>query len=201
MKEKLGDKIYKSLRDDIFAGRIGSRDVLTESLLAQKYGVSKAPVRDALHSLCHEGYLVSYPRKGYMLNDMDYEECVLMQQFRFHVESAVIRAVVQKCSDEEISGLYELAGPPSAPKEKDPHKSVNALFHARLAALTGNHYFTDTVEAHVSAVTRTVLRFPIPYKDKLEDHRAIVDSLLARDAERAIELLYEDLSSVFEFER
>ncbi len=68
MAEKLSSKIYNSIKADIDSGVIDGRSFLSEAQLAKQFGVSKAPVRDALHLLCSQGYLISYPRKGYMLN-------------------------------------------------------------------------------------------------------------------------------------
>ena len=68
MEEKLSVKIYDTLRNEIISGKINARTFLSESEVAKRFQVSKAPVRDALHLLNSQGYLTSYPRKGYLVN-------------------------------------------------------------------------------------------------------------------------------------
>ena len=200
----LANRVYVSLRDEIINGNITANDILSEKDVAEKYEVSKAPVREALQILCQEGYLKSYPRRGYMVNEVSQQECCLMQQFRFYLESAVVSNIIDQASDEKIRTLYEIiaAQIEVQPKEKSPFKAANTQFHVAMAELAENHYLADTLHYYVSSVTRVVIRYPAMAKlQKKEDHAAIVDALLARDKEKAIDLLYDDLSAVFPFER
>ena len=87
MKEKLSEKIFAQLRGEIIAGKYTARDFISESEIAERYGVSKAPVKDALHLLADQGYLVSYPRKGYMVNTFTNEEDNQIQQIRRCLET------------------------------------------------------------------------------------------------------------------
>lgn len=84
----LANQIYIELREQILDGTIISNDIINEKSLALKYNVSKTPIREALHRLCQEGYLKSYPRKGYMVNETSQQDCCLIQQLRFYLESA-----------------------------------------------------------------------------------------------------------------
>lgn len=200
----LANQVYTSLREAIIEGSITANDILTEKKLAEQYNVSKAPIREALHRLCQEGYLNSYPRKGYMVNEISQQECCLMQQFRYYMESAAIGSIVDKASDEQIRSLYAIIEEPTPapPKEKNPYKAVNTQFHLAMAQLVDNHYLADTLRHYVGSITRVVIRYPALAKlQKKEDHAAIVDALLARDRQKAIDLLYDDLSALFPFER
>ena len=88
MAEKLSEKIYNSIKKDIEDGRLDTREFFSEAQFAEKYNVSKAPVRDALHLLCSEGYMVSYHRKGYMVNSFSVDEINQIQTIR--------RAILEK---------------------------------------------------------------------------------------------------------
>ena len=57
MKEKLSDIIYNAILKDIVTGVYTSRDFISEAQIAAKYGVSKAPVKEAMHILASEGFL------------------------------------------------------------------------------------------------------------------------------------------------
>ena len=105
MAEKLSEKIYRSIKADIDSGVIDGRSFLSEAQLAKQFGVSKAPVRDALHLLCSQGYLISYPRKGYMLNMYSADELNQIQVIRRQVEKLCVKLVIEHASDEEILSL------------------------------------------------------------------------------------------------
>ena len=66
-EESYSKEIYKKIKNDILNFRIKDGEFITLSELAEKYKVSKTPVRDALGALEIEGYLKSLPRKGYLV--------------------------------------------------------------------------------------------------------------------------------------
>ena len=59
--------VYDTLLDDISSGRFRPNDILTEGSLTERFGVSKAPVREALIELCKDNILQSLPRFGYQV--------------------------------------------------------------------------------------------------------------------------------------
>ena len=72
----LTQRVYEQLREDIYMLEWNEYEFLTESALAEKYQVSKAPIREALYRLCQEGMMESYPRKGYRIRIISAEEYV-----------------------------------------------------------------------------------------------------------------------------
>lgn len=204
MKQSLAEKVYVSLRDDIISCEISANEMLTEQMIADKYEVSKAPVRESLHRLCQEGYLISYPRKGYMVNNISEVECIRIQQLRFYLESAVIHCIISNVPDDRIKTLYEIVEVKNEnlPKEKNPYKAVNTTFHLAMAKLLDNHYFYDTLYKFVGTITQVVIRYPkMALNQRKDDHRLLIQALLERNEKKAVSLLYDDLSSVFPFEK
>lgn len=105
MEEKLSHKIYVEIRNGILDGEYSARDFLSEAQIAKKYGVSKAPVKEALHILADQGYLISYPRRGYMINTYSDEELDKIQEIRKTLEALCVRLAISKASDEELEAL------------------------------------------------------------------------------------------------
>lgn len=203
-EESRANQIYTELREQIIGGEITSNDIITEKDLASKYGVSKTPIREALHRLCQEGYLKSYPRKGYMVNEISAQDCSYIQQLRYYIESSTISRVIDTVDDEPIRELYKIVEEAyeKKPKEKNPYNAVNTRFHLELAALCDNPYVHDVLEQYVSSITRVVIKYPTMSRlQEREYHREILDAILERDKNRAIDILYHDLSDVFPFER
>ena len=188
MEEKLSNSIYTDIRDKIIRGEIDDRTFLTESDLAKQYGVSKAPIRDALHLLCSNGYLVSYPRKGYMVKLYNRTEIEQMQQVRLHLEKLSIELVIANATDEQISALrkyneqYEYV--------TDPDMSNNARFHMGLARISGNPYLAATLEPLIHNISRYWIEANFDFRHYL----AIIDALLQRDLPLALQALEADFT-------
>ena len=65
IKESLKNQIYNAILNGILSGEFKPEQILTERELVDKYGCSKAPVREALITLCNDDILRSFPRYGY----------------------------------------------------------------------------------------------------------------------------------------
>lgn len=190
MEEKLSTKIYMSIRNDIITGAIDARTFLTESELAAKFGVSKAPVRDALHLLCNQEYLVSYPRRGYMVALQSAEEARHMQEVRTHLEKMSIALAIQQATDAEILTLKSIPSEDSS--STDPDQSSNTRFHVRLAEISHNSYLPIIM----GDLLRKIARVWVNRDIDLSNHNLIIDAMLERDTEKATALLLQDLNRV-----
>ncbi|WP_251614643.1 GntR family transcriptional regulator [Senimuribacter intestinalis] len=187
MAEKLSSKIYNSIKADIDSGVIDGRSFLSEAQLAKQFGVSKAPVRDALHLLCSQGYLISYPRKGYMLNLYSSDEINQIQVIRRQVEKLCVKLAIENASNEEILSLKEFTEQQMG--SSDPSKTNNTMFHLRLAEITGNQYLPGILQDMLYKASMAAIKS----SSDLEKHQHIVNALLERDLEKAELYLEEDI--------
>ena len=188
MEEQLSSKVYRRLQTDILSRVIDDRTILTENEIAQKFNVSKAPVRDALHLLCAQGYLISYPRKGYLIRTYSNAEIRKIQEVRTHIEKLSVSLAIRNASDDDIRSLNEFVKPQEP--EIDPEKTNNNLFHMRLAEISGNEY----VPVVLRELIHKVCIVWIDQQFDVESHKAIVDALLERDEEKALKALEYDLN-------
>ncbi len=188
MAEKLSTKVYEGIRKDIISGAIGPKTFLNEGEVGAKFGVSRAPVRDALHLLCEQGYLISFPRKGYMVNTYTHEELNKMQEIRVQLEKLSIRLAIKNATDEEIESLRMFT------KEQyhglEPEQSNNFRFHMRLAELGKNEFLAMQLKDLVNKSSMA----DISNESDLKKHEAIIDALAERDEEKACRKLVEDIN-------
>ena len=185
----LTEQVYASLRLDILHLHFGENEFLNEAALAERYSVSKAPLREALHRLCMEGVLVSYPRKGYLLAPVTQQEFAHAQQLRLLCEGYAIDLAIS-APLEARQALLDGASLPYRMEE-------NSGFHRDLAALSGSRTLLQTVERLLSTVERTLsLRIQAAGMppQSAEVHQAIAAALVRGDAEAAKQALAEDLS-------
>lgn len=194
MKRTIAETIYQELRERIIYGILQTGAMLGEQEVADQYNSSKMPVREALHRLCQEGYLISYPRRGYVVSNITLEDFTEVQQVRTPLELLSIELIVQRASDAEIRSLYDIIDEPPAAGWGEYWK--NSRFHLALARLSGNNRLYDSLEHLIGEVFRAAFRF---YSDNVLReqgfHREIIEALLARDADRAKEMLLRDLQT------
>jgi DNA-binding GntR family transcriptional regulator len=198
MRVTIARQIYADLREDITAGKLQPGHMLGEQTLADHYGSSKMPVREALHQLCQEGYLVSYPRRGYVVSNITEEDFFEVQQMRLALEMLSLELIVKNSSDAEILALRSIL---DQYEEGDDAKaqvallhSINTNFHLGLARLAKNKRLYEALSHLVGEASRAGYRFYSLAKLKERHfHERILEALLERDAEKAKAVLREDL--------
>ncbi len=195
MKERVSERVYRLLREDIFEARHDPNELIVERDVAAKYGVSKVTASEALHRLCCEGHLTSHPRSGYTVTLLSPAEIDQIKRLRLVLESLVIDILCAEAKDEDIKGLY---GAIQVENNGDvKFASVNSKFHLKMARLTGDQYLLSTLENLLGALSRLETIISLNYRDKWsewhEHHRRILDAVLARNAEEAKKRLRDDL--------
>ena len=187
MNNRLSDKIADELRVAIVSGKIKDNTFLVEGEIAAQYGVSKAPVKAALALLTQEGYLTSFPRKGYMVSPISVEEYNHIRELRAHIERLSVILAIQRASDEEIKSLRDYTG--SKPGEHNPFQTNNTKFHLRLAKLSRNPYIGETLLNLLGQTSRYAIQTNVD--DSF--HEDIVVAMLERDTNKALDILDKDL--------
>ena len=183
----LSEEVYMKIKEDVNTLAIRANEFLNEQQLAEQYGVSKAPIRSALHRLCQEGILVSYPRKGYVVKTLSEAEYLQAQNMRVLNESYALELLHSRASREQLLKLREVAASGQGVRD-------NTAFHLAIADAAGNRFLYETVEHLLCAVTRTMYTcFPGDQVTFRDSHIGIVDALLAGNLELAKKRLTEDI--------
>ncbi len=177
--------IYRS-RDDIR---------LDERKLAQDFGISRTPVREAMAQLEREGFVRSVPRRGIYVVRKTKQEVIEMITAWAALESMAARLITQDATDEEIAGLRKMfatfvSGEVHA--KLDEYSEVNIEFHQSIIRLSRCRVLIDLAE-NLFTHMRMIRRKTIVEKDRadrsIRDHMHIIEALEARDTRRAEELV------------
>lgn len=190
---KLIDSVYRQLKADIFEAKYKPNELITERQIAEKYGISKVTAGEALHRLCAEGHLTSYPRSGYMVTTLTPREMEQLKRMRIAVESLIVDILCTEAPEDAVRSLYgEIT---ERFDEGDNASLSNSRFHMSMARLTGDKYAISLMESLLGSASR-VEQYVIPEKRAVwqDYHRSIVDALVARDAAAAKERLIEDIN-------
>lgn len=140
----LAQTVYAKLLDKILNGTWTPGSLYDRRSVAKELGVSIAPVGEAMLRLEHDGFLVSFPRKGTMLRPCDpqrlYESLILREA----VECEAVMLAFKRL-EAAAPGLRSLAGKADNAQDAERRKS-DAAFHMELVALSGVKKLLETLE-------------------------------------------------------
>jgi len=191
-------KAYAALKNAIVAMDIyRSRDDirLDERKLAQDFGISRTPVREAMAQLESEGFVRSVPRRGIYVVRKTKREVIEMIEAWAALESMAARLITQVASDEEVAGLRKMFATFENGKHRahlDEYSDVNIEFHQTIIRLSRNAVLIDLAE-NLFTHMRMIRRKTIGEKDRadrsIRDHMNIIEALEARQTDRAEDLV------------
>ncbi|SEP41265.1 DNA-binding transcriptional regulator, GntR family [Rhodospirillales bacterium URHD0017] len=197
-RETFKDKAYTALRNvimssDIYRSRTDLR--LDERQLAQDFGISRTPVREAMAQLEREGFVRSVPRRGIYVVRKTKREVIELIQAWAALESMAARLITESASDQDISGLRRMFATFEGDKlhaKLDEYSEVNINFHQALIELSGNQALIR-LAANLFTHMRMIRGATIGEDDRVDrsirDHMNIIQALEARDTERAEDLV------------
>ncbi len=191
-------KAYAALKNAIVAMDIyRSRDDirLDERKLAQDFGISRTPVREAMAQLESEGFVRSVPRRGIYVVRKTKREVIEMIEAWAALESMAARLITQVASDQEIAALRKMFATFENGKHRahlDEYSDVNIEFHQTIIRLSRNEVLIDLAE-NLFTHMRMIRRKTIGEKDRadrsIRDHMNIIEALEQRQTDRAEDLV------------
>ena len=197
-KETFKSKAYAALRNviiasDVYRSRTDIR--LDERQLAQDFGISRTPVREAMAQLEREGFVRSVPRRGVYVVRKTKREVIEMITAWAALESMAARLITQHASDADIAGLRRMFATFEGDKlhaKLDEYSAVNINFHQTIIKLSGNAVLISLAEnlfTHMHMIRRQTIGEEDRADRSIHDHMNIIRALEARDTERAEDLV------------
>ena len=155
---RLAERVYLSIKADIFDFRLLPGDRFTETELAERYRISRTPIRDALYRLRREGYLDVAFRSGWSVKPFDFARFDELYDLRMVLECAAVERLCQRPTI-DLPDLATVWLVPAAQREWDPIRlaELDEDFHCALVAAAGNRE-TVSVHMHITEQIRVVRR-------------------------------------------
>jgi len=187
--------VYAAIKDDIAEFRLLPGDRFTETELAERLGVSRTPVREALYQLQREGFLSVQFRNGWSVNPYDFDRFENLYDLRQLIElEAVRRLCDRKESLEALTRLEAYWLLDEAERDNDGRSVAqhDEAFHLALVEAAGNPEIAR-VHADVTERIRIVRRLDFTQRERIDttyaEHAAILRAIRRRSSERATSLL------------
>jgi len=104
------EAVLVALRADILTGRLAPGDQIVQDSLADRYGVSRVPLREALKTLETEGQVVYHPHRGYFVAELSVADLLEVYRLRSLLEAEAIAHAMPTFSDEDVEAIADLLG-------------------------------------------------------------------------------------------
>ena len=182
----LYEEVAELLRQRIFRRELEPGSWIDEIRLAEAYGISRTPLREALKVLAAEGLVTMKMRRGAYVTEVSEQDMAEVYHLLALLESdaaGVVAAIASPAQLQALQTLHaELAG---AVADRDQFFRLNEQFHTRLLEIAGNKWRNQLV-----ADLRKVMKLNRQQsllksgriEESLQEHARVMDALLARDA-------------------
>ncbi len=198
----LYEEVAELLRQRIFQRELEPGSWIDELKLAEEYGISRTPLREALKVLAAEGLVTMKVRRGAYVTEVSEKDLADVYHLLALLESDAAGVVAELATDAELAELQTLhAELETAVAERDRFFALNEQFHMRVLELARNRWREQMV-----ADLRKVMKLNRHNSllkagridESLAEHRAIVAALAQRNAALAVQRMREHFQSGLE---
>ena len=198
----LYEEVAELLRQRIFRRELEPGSWIDEVKLAQEYGISRTPLREALKVLAAEGLVTMKVRRGAYVTEVSESDMTDVYHLLALLESDAAAVVAERATDAELKELKQLHRElEGAIQDHERFFAVNERFHMRLLELASNRWRIQMV-----ADLRKVMKLNRQHsllksgriEESLAEHRAVMDAIVQRDAEAARERMQRHFRSGLE---
>lgn len=198
------DTVVDDLRDDILGGVFAPGERLVELQLSERYECGRAAVRAALVQLESEGLVERQANRGAMVRRISLAEAIEITEARAALEALIASRAATQVNDQEAAelvGIIDRMRLAVAEDDASGYSELNRRLHAMLRTIGHHAVASELVENLRNRAVQNQYRLammPGRQKVSLEQHAAIVDAVVNRDAEAAGAAMMEHLGSVIE---
>ena len=191
----LYQEVAELLRQRIFKRELEPGSWIDEMKIAEEYGISRTPLREALKVLAAEGLITMKVRRGAYVTEVSDKDLTDVYHLLSLLESDAAGVVAERATDAEIADLQALHKQlEAAAANRDKFFAINERFHMRLLEIAGNRWRNQMV-----ADLRKVMKLNRHnsllksgrIQESLAEHRAIMEALEKRSASSATKKMQE----------
>lgn len=197
----LRDVVFNTLRDAILKGELEPGERLMEVTLAQKLGVSRTPIREAIRKLELEGLVKMTPRKGAEVAQITLKDLTDVLEVRRHLEELAVELSCKKATDAELEELKQCHEVFKHKIESDDLTEMavaDVALHDVIYKITGNKRLIQILNNLREQMYRYRLEY-IKDEDKrkilVEEHEVLLKAISARDVKAAKEAIKQHINN------
>jgi DNA-binding GntR family transcriptional regulator len=206
--QKLADWIFNCLKDDVIHGAIRANHILVEGAVAERFGASRGPAREALQRLQRTSLVQALPRVGYLVSGISLRDFDEVFEMRLGLEPLATRLASQRiqsgsASPERLHTLAnEVVSLDAAEADRGGRVAeLNFEFHLEVAVLSGNRRLERTLSPlldDMSRVMRILAYDTSAFAALVDDHPSLVEHMLNDPPKEAAALMRDQLERSYD---
>lgn len=193
--------VEATLKAAILDGRLPGGTPLRQEELAERFGLSRMPVREALRQLEAQALIDVLPHRGAVVTEISTADAADTYAIRRALEPAALRLSIPNLTDEQLCRAGDLITAMDEEQDAGQMGALNRRFHMALYAAAGHPRLLALTEQQLASFDR-YLRFHLASQGRAhmaqEDHRAMLDAATACDVSRAVAVLEQHLDTAAE---
>ena len=194
----LAEQVFERLENEILSGVYPRGELLTEMKLVSDLGVSRTPIREALHRLEQER-LIETSQKGFLVLGVTQQDLADIFEIREKIEGVASRLAAEKITDEQLAQLretLELQEFYVARHDADHIKSYDSQFHKLIYRFSGSSVYYDTLiplHKKVQKYRKASVENESRAVQSAKEHRVIFEAIAAHDGKKAEQYTIEHI--------
>jgi DNA-binding GntR family transcriptional regulator len=190
-------ELREDIEEMIAMGQLLPGQHLDETELAERFGVSRTPIREAMQQLASMGVVVIRPRRGAIVADLGPQQLVEMFEVMSELEATCARLAARRMTSEEqitLQAAHQACKDALDAQEPDEYYYKNEAFHEAIYAGSHNQFLIEQARSlyrRLRPYRRLQLRVRNRLAKSYAEHDGVVQAILEGDGEKAAHLLRE----------
>jgi DNA-binding GntR family transcriptional regulator len=185
----LAERVYEALRAEILGTRLPPGEPISEAALAERLGVSKTPVREALRLLVHDGLVLVLPRKGYVVRPVGFDDVIEVLSLRYILEPRLAADAALRRLPHHIEQLRALLEEDRRSPSIEEGIEPGMRQHELIAEIAGNGRAVSVMRALFDESRRINVLIPasppLSQAPDHDEHEQIIEAIAAGNPEAA----------------
>lgn len=197
MKRSNTQKLKDALEEDIINGRLLPGEQLDHDALAEKYGVSRTPIREAVQQLVVSGLVVVKPKKGTFVAKVGFDQLIEMFEVMAELEGMCGRLAARRIQPAELKALESALKRCEAPEvmaDPDEYYYENEEFHGCIYSASHNSFLASEarqLKQRLKPYRRLQLQARNRVSNSIAEHRRIFEAIANGNEDEAEQCLKE----------
>ena len=196
---RVADQLIETLKSEIYKGVLKPGDQLEEARLADRFGVSRTPIREAVRSLVELGLLETRPRKGAFVRVASAKELIDLFEVAAELEALACRLAAERLTDDtslEIQNCLRECEEAVQVQDISRYASGNLQFHASIRVASANLWLAaelSEIEVRINPYRSMPYKIHNRLAKSIQEHREIKNAILDGNAEKAANLMRDHI--------
>ena len=196
---RTADKLISDIRKEVSSGILKPGDQLEVNALAERFGVSRTPIREAIRTLVESGVLETRPRKGSFVRVLSAKQLLDLFQVAAELEGMACRLAALSLTKENVEaierGLAKCTQAAEAQNNAE-YAMANLDFHTAIHNASGNDWLIEQLrQLQINLNSYRTMPYKIRgrLKKSTDEHKIICDAILSGDGEHACNLMRDHM--------